>query len=120
MKKIFLIFSFILSGGLLFSQSLEVTRMTCEYRDNPMGIEVPSPALGWQLGSEKRGVMQSAYRILVSDQPGLLDKQVGNIWDSKIVYSPASIQVPYKGNKLLPAKTYYWKVQVWDENKKSI
>ena len=119
MNKIFLFLTFLFPGGLLFSQSLEVIRTTCEYRDNPLGIEVSSPALGWQLGSEKRGVVQTAYRILVSDQPGLLNKQVGNIWDSKIVYSSASLQVPYKGKKLLPAKTYYWKVQVWDQNKKA-
>ncbi|WP_187262085.1 alpha-L-rhamnosidase [Pontibacter beigongshangensis] len=100
-----------------FSQKgspLKVNELKCEYRENPMGVEVAAPRLQWQLNSSQRNVVQTAYRILVADSPEQLQKNKGNIWDSKKVKSSQSIQVAYAGKKLEPAKAYFWKVQVWD------
>jgi alpha-L-rhamnosidase len=97
-----------------FAQKLSVTDPRCEYKLNPSGIEAATPRLSWQLQSGEQNVMQTAYRVLVADQPSLLAKDQGNCWDSKKIYSGASIQVAYTGKKLQPAKTYYWKVMVWD------
>lgn len=79
-----------------------------------MGVEVKVPILSWQLQSRYRGVVQQAYRILVADNPESLHKNIGNLWDSKKRTSVASIQVAYEGAPLQAARTYYWKVQVWD------
>ncbi len=38
------------------------------------------------------------------------------MWDSKRVVSSTSIQITYTGQQLTPAKTYYWKVIVWDNH----
>lgn len=102
-----------------FSQQLSVVKLTCENRQAPMGIETQTPSLSWQLLSNKRNVLQTAYRILVADDSSLLKSNKGNIWDSKKVVSDQSIQVKYNGKGLLPAKTYYWKVMVWDNHKQS-
>jgi alpha-L-rhamnosidase len=100
----------------VFSQTLKVTNLQCEYKSSPMGIEAPSPKLSWELKAGERNTMQTAYHILVSDNAENLDKNIGNIWDSKRVNSSASIEVAYTGKPLLSAKTYYWKVMVWDNH----
>lgn len=100
----------------LFAQ-LSVTSLKCEYRNNPLGIETANPSLSWQLTSLQQNVMQTAYRILVADNPASLSKNLGNVWDTKKVNSDASIQIKYNGTKLQPTKVYYWKVMVWDNLK---
>lgn len=112
-KLFFLVFSFFISTSV-FAQ-LTLNHLQVEYRQNPLGVDAEKPQLSWQLVSKQRGVMQSAYRILVADEPILLQKNTGNIWDSKKVSSDASIQISYAGKKLEPNKTYYWKVMIWDE-----
>jgi hypothetical protein len=93
---------------------LEVAKLECEYRRDPLGVEAASPRLSWQINSVQRGVVQTAYRILVADSPEALKKNRGNVWDSKKVKSDKSIQVAYAGKKLIPATPYYWKAMVWD------
>jgi len=99
------------------AQNLSFGSLTCEYRSSPIGIEDPHPRLSWLLISQQRNVKQVAYRILVSDQLSSLNRDVGNIWDSKKVSSDRSIQIAYAGKKLEAVKTYYWKVMVWDDKK---
>jgi hypothetical protein len=114
MYKVFATGFFVLFSVLGFAQKLSVANLKCENRINPLGIESPSPKLSWELQSDQHNIMQTAYRILVADNPKSLQNASGNIWDSKKVASDASIQVAYSGKKLLPTKTYYWKVMVWD------
>jgi hypothetical protein len=97
-----------------FAQSLRVSRLTCENKEAPPGIETLSPSLSWQMQSAGRNVLQTAYRILVADDSMLLKRSTGNVWDSRKVNTEQSIQVRYNGKALLPAKTYYWRVMVWD------
>ncbi len=119
MYKVSVTVLLVLLSSLGFSQKLEVKNLECESRTNPLGIESLSPRLSWELQSEQHNVIQTAYRILVADNPESLQKSSGNIWDSKKVSSDASIQVAFAGKKLQPAKTYYWKVKVWDNSAKS-
>ena len=96
------------------AQSLTVLNLRCEYRNNPLGLETTTPMLSWQIESTLKNTLQTAYRVVVSDDSVLLQKGVGNIWDSKKVNSSASIQVAYDGAMLNAAKRYFWKVRVWD------
>ncbi len=119
MNKAILFFITVLLYCQVFAQKLEVVNLQCEYHSNPLGIENPRPQLCWQLSASQRNVMQTGYRILVSDNPGLLDKNMGNTWDSKKVSSDQSLQIAYSGQRLLPGKDYYWKVMVWDNQNNS-
>ena len=114
MKRLFVLLLFPFSIIFASGQSLLVTNLRCEYAQNPLGIDVMEPKLSWELDSKQRNVVQLAYHIMVADNPDLLDRQSGNMWDSKKVNSSSSIQVTYKGLPLQPAKKYYWKVKVWD------
>lgn len=118
MIRYLLLLVFLCSVAAGIAQSLQVVALTCQGKTNPSGIET-TPRLSWQLQSNQRGIQQVAYRILVSDKKETLDKNVGNVWDSRKVNSNASIQVAFAGKALLPVKTYYWKVMVWD-NKSNV
>lgn len=98
--------------------TLIVTKLKCENKVNPMGIETKTPRLNWIIKSAERDQVQSAYRIIVSDNSQSLKSNIGNIWDSEKVLSDKSILVEYKGIPLQPAKKYFWKVKVWNKNSK--
>ncbi len=119
MQKSILFLLLILSSAKGFTQKLIVTNLTCQYKSNPLGIDQSAPKLGWQLQTNQQGILQTSYRVLVADDSMLLQKNIGNTWDSKKQPSNASIQITYQGKPLETAKKYYWKVMVWD-NKKNI
>ncbi|HEX9190162.1 MAG TPA: hypothetical protein VGB87_24000, partial [Vicinamibacteria bacterium] len=45
---------------------LSVAGLLCEYKVDPLGIDVAQPRLSWQLRSGSRGVVQSAYQAQVT------------------------------------------------------
>lgn len=95
------------------SQQLSAGFLRCEDRLDPQGVQSMNPRLSWQVQSNQQAVLQTAYRILVSDDSLLLQKGQGNIWDSKKIQSGASIQVTFTGKPLVAARKYYWKVMLW-------
>ncbi len=97
-----------------FSQGLQIADVRCENKVNPLGVDITAPRLSWKLNSSERNVNQTAFRILVADDFLKLRKNIGNIWDSKKRNSSSSIQVSFNGKALQSAKTYYWKVMIWD------
>jgi alpha-L-rhamnosidase len=96
-----------------------ITHLTCEYRANPLGIDVIAPRLGWRLESERGGARQTAYRILAASDPKLLKDGKADLWDSGKVESDQSVHVVYGGEKLRSRQRVYWNVTVWDETEKS-
>jgi alpha-L-rhamnosidase len=85
-----------------------------EYMVNPVGMDVRSPRLSWQLRSDARGVTQSAYQVRVAAAPADLTRGRNLIWDSGRVASGESIQRPYAGPPLRSGQRYYWQVRIWD------
>lgn len=74
----------------------------------------------WQIQSDQRSQVQSAYEIWVSDSPVNLKKTTKLIWNSGKVNSGQSNLVPATELALKPAKTYWWRVKVWNqENQES-
>jgi alpha-L-rhamnosidase len=86
-----------------------VTKLTCEYFENPLGIDVPQPRLSWQLHNTRRGVYQVAYQIIVESMGAV-------IWDTGKVDSDQSTHIPYEGPALTSGQRVVWKVRVWDES----
>ena len=91
------------SVGVLQAQVFSVSELRCEQSQRPLAVDPAGPRLSWQLNADRRGCLQSAYRILVAD-----------VWDSGKVFSDRSVLVPYGGPALQPGKAYCWKVQAWD------
>ena len=93
-----------------------VKDLRCEYRSNPLGIDVAKPRLGWILESDQRDQRQTAYRILVASSEAKLKVDAGDLWDTGKVESDQSIQVVYAGKELLSGMECYWKIRVWDRD----
>jgi alpha-L-rhamnosidase len=94
--------------------SMKVTYLRCEYRVNPLGIDVKSPRLSWNVEGEGRGIRQSAYQILVSSSAALLAKNKGDLWDSGKVLSSQTVHIVYNGKPLASRTCCFWKVRAWD------
>ncbi len=94
--------------------ALEVSDLTAESKTNPLGLGVQKPRFGWMLGSDDRGVVQTAYRIQVaSDEEALADGDA-DVWDSGKVESSETTQITYDGPELASTTRYHWRVQVFD------
>ena len=102
------------SAGVLQAQVFSVSELRCEQSQRPLAVDPAGPRLSWKLNADRRGCLQSAYRILVADSPVALADDNGNVWDSGKVFSDRSVLVPYGGPALQPGKAYCWKVQAWD------
>lgn len=76
------------------------------------------PEFGWTVPMESK--FQSAYQLLVASTQEGIDKNNGNVWDSKQVRSSKSTNVDYNGKTLEVGKTYYWKVRIWDEENRLV
>jgi alpha-L-rhamnosidase len=96
-----------------------VKYLRCEYRVDPLGIDVVKPRLSWIMESEQRTQVQSAYQILVADSKEKLRQNKGELWNSGKVNSDRSNQVAYEGTPLKSRMCYYWKVRVWGKDGKA-
>ncbi|MBN2086034.1 MAG: family 78 glycoside hydrolase catalytic domain [Anaerolineales bacterium] len=94
---------------------MTITRLTCEYRINPLGIDVRQPRLSWQMHGDRRGARQTARQILAAPSPDDLREGESLLWDSGKIESDQSIHVPYGGPTPASGQRVYWKVRVWDE-----
>ena len=90
-----------------------VKNLRCENMINPLGVDIAMPRFSWQLVSDEKNVLQTAYEIRVGSKPGSADT-----WSSGKQISAASIYVPYRGNPLGSANIYYWQVRIWDKKGK--
>ncbi len=98
-----------------YSLHLAAVDLRCEYRADPLGIDVAKPRLFWKLSAVNRGAMQKAYRILVASTAEKLSANQGDFWDSGLVTSSDTIQIEYAGSPLSSGQECFWKVRVWDE-----
>lgn len=115
LKYILFTFAILLTFSIFAQNLISVTNIRCESMINPVSIESGYPRFNWVIDSKERGTQQTAYHILVSDNPEKLRNNIGNIWDSKVVKSDRSIQVEYAGTPLISEKKYFWKVKIQNQ-----
>ncbi|HZG57368.1 glycoside hydrolase family 78 protein [Paenibacillus sp.] len=89
--------------------SVQVYDLRCEYRRQPLGIDVRRPRISWKLSADERGELQTAYRIQVAADDGFASP----IWDSGKVESDESVHVELPAFILERRKRYYFRVQAW-------
>ena len=108
MKKIY-VFLLTLAFALQ-ATALQVNHLRVQSLPNPQGVDETAPLFSWQLQSDERGVVQTAYRLLLtSDAEG-----TAVVWDSGKKESSASVGVKHSGMSLRASTRYYWHVTVWD------
>jgi alpha-L-rhamnosidase len=110
--KTYLIFflAFQLTGSFVQAQ-ISVVNLLCENKTNPNCIDTKQPRFSWQIVSNRRNVMQTAYEVQVYDD---ISGKGKNTWSTGKVASDQSVFVTYKGEELRSGKQYYWKVRVWN------
>jgi alpha-L-rhamnosidase len=104
--------------GLSAPASLRPTRLKCEYRTNPQGIDERNPRLTWLLTATSAGARalnQTAYQVVVASTARKALARSGDLWDSGKVDSGDSVLVAYKGKSLASGMQAFWRVRVWDE-----
>ena len=101
-------------GRSAFAQfaNLSLAQLETDAAPQPLGIDDRNPRLSWALVSATRGVLQTAYRVVVASQRELAREGRANIWDSGQVAS-ADPWVVYAGPPLKSRTRYYWSVRVW-------
>ncbi len=91
----------------------------CEYLINPLAVNVTDPCLSWELqavDATRRGLRQSAYRVIVASNQEILARNEGDLWDSGKAASDKSVGIVYAGKPLVSRQHCHWKVMVWDQD----
>ncbi|MEY4916421.1 MAG: hypothetical protein RL616_334, partial [Verrucomicrobiota bacterium] len=99
--------------------SIAPVKLQCEYRVNPLGLDVAQPRLFWQVESDERDQAQIAYQLLVASSEQLLKAGKGDLWDSGKISSDETVNIVYAGKPLTSGAPCFWKVKVWDKNGKA-
>jgi alpha-L-rhamnosidase len=87
-----------------------VRNLRCEYKVDPLGIDVRNPRLSWELTSTEKGVLQSSYDVQVTTAKQRV------VWETGTVSSGTSNELAYAGTALESGNTYYWRVRVGDNH----
>ncbi len=97
------------------ASDLVPVNLRTEYKIAPV-VDTESPRLSWELNSDVRGQVQSAYQVLVATSPELLAEGEADLWDSEQVRSNVTNQVEYAGKPLQSRNVCFWKVRSWDKD----
>ena len=105
----------------LHSQNKEIKLydMKSEYLVNPIGLDVESPRLTWKIKDQRRGAIQSAYKINVGTDSMQVAAGNGSYWNTGKINSDDQMII-YGGKELKAFQKYYWSVTVWDKNNERI
>ena len=111
----FVLFFFLLLfvGSAKALDTVQISRLTCESLQNPVGIDVTKPRLSWQLSGERRGLKQTAYQVLVASSVEKLAQNEGDLWNSGKIASDQSLHIIYSGQELQSRQPCFWKVKLW-------
>ena len=98
---------------------VDVVKMRTENQVNPLGIGTSTPRFSWQITSDRKGVVQTSYQILVASSREKLDRNEADLWNSGERNSDEQLWIPYQGKALLSGAQAYWKVRITTNKGKS-
>jgi alpha-L-rhamnosidase len=96
-----------------------VTNLRTEYKVNPIGLGLTRPRLSWEVVSDERNTIQTAFQVRAALNEADLTSEKKLIWNSQKVPTDQSIQVEYNGAELKSGQRVYWQVKVWNSKGKS-
>ncbi|MDR2916150.1 MAG: family 78 glycoside hydrolase catalytic domain [Tannerella sp.] len=106
-----LLCSILLLSACKNNTEVNISNLRCEFLNNPSGMGITNPRLSWELNSDKRGLKQKSYHILVASSLENLNADNGDLWNSE-KESETSILVEYNGKPLKSRDVCFWKVKV--------
>ena len=83
----------------LDAQELATEDLRCEYKLNPLGIDIAKPRLSWKIAADTatNKILQKAYRIQVSFNDSTFASANKLSLDTKKVNSQRSVNLEYNG-----------------------
>lgn len=98
------------------STLLSVKNLKCTINEKTITAPKMDVIFSWQISSEQRNQLQSAYQIEMAINPDDLKTSKNILWDSGKITSASSVLVTASSLKLKPAQTYFWKVKIWNQD----
>lgn len=97
------------------ASQVKIVDLRVNGRNLPVVVDTATPRLSWRLESDRRGTIQTAYRIRVATSEQALHLGDADLWDSGKVESRCSLGILYGGRELTSRQCCWWNVEVWDE-----
>uniref|UniRef100_UPI003216C3D0 family 78 glycoside hydrolase catalytic domain n=1 Tax=uncultured Draconibacterium sp. TaxID=1573823 RepID=UPI003216C3D0 len=110
----------LLLQGCTITQGERIDDLTVEYLSKPLGIDTGLPRFSWKIYSEKRGVRQLAYRLVVDESLKNVENETGKVWDTGKVESIQTVNIEFAGKALQCNTSYYWRVGVWLDDGRTV
>lgn len=115
--KIFPAFAILLlSFTMNLPAQLKISTALLENKINPRGVALQQLHFNWELQSVENNQYQTGYQLVLASSAEKLASGTYDVYNSLRVKSRQSIMINYEGKPLQPAKTYYWRIKVWDKN----
>lgn len=95
-------------ASVIGAQPSPATRLRVEYIDAPLTIDVKTPRFSWALVHSSRAQYQTSYHLIVTQVGG------ATVWDSGVVTSNTTLNVPYGGSQLPSNTDFTWSL-VWTD-----
>lgn len=90
---------------------LTVFDVRCEYRKNPIGIDVLEPRISWKIKADNRNVRQATYQLQVANDEAFEDI----VWDSGEVVSDENIHIVLRDLQPKSKTRYFVRVRIADQ-----
>ena len=115
---IWLACTFAMSNQSFGQKSKVPFNLTVEFIREPANVFINDnkPEFSWII--PEKAVVQNAYQILVSSSITNARNNIGDVWNSELVFSSQSANVEFGGLALKPHASYFWKVRIADTNNK--
>lgn len=119
MRKYTLLYIMALFTALSAMAKVTVNSPKTENLCNPLGLDTNAPRFSWQITSDKKDVVQTAYEIIVASSAENLNADNGDLWSSGNVESSEQLWITYAGKPLKSNQRAYWKVRIHTNKGKS-
>lgn len=89
---------------------LTIKKTLCDNKVNPIGIDSKVVKISWQLKSNRRNVIQSAYQLQVATDTEFQTL----LFDSHKVKSDQSLHMPINSFQYKVETRYFYRIKAWD------
>ncbi len=95
---------------------MRAARLRCEHWVNPLGIDEAAPRLSWQVADSTPAARQTAWQIAAASSRAKLSAP--DLWDSGRVTGDQCLDIPYAGKRLVSRQRVWWRVRLWDRQRR--
>ena len=96
-------------GSSLLAQTITIVKPTVEFQDGSQPLATNVPRFSWHYESSAENVKQTSYQIVVASTEENARNNIGDLWDSKTIFSDRMLLIPYEGKPLHSRDKAYWK-----------